>query len=181
MAVSFIPAADGWKMEYAGLGFEWARLLKERGCDVLLPTMLPLGKTGMMMASELDALGIAYDRDLRAPLQPAIFVDGECFMRSSAPVSLDAAKLSYSLSLHPGIEAAVVSPVLLSYNPSSSAILDSLAFLVPQPRIAIDMSAPEAALGQKGLLDGAIAAFRASVPSLLVSSDQDDILSFLLE
>ena len=75
------------------------------------------------------------------------------------------------------IDGVIISSVLLSYNPSSSAILDTVSFLVPQPKVAIDVSV-EADDG-KNMLAKAIGEARISFSSLLVSDSDDEIKRFL--
>lgn len=74
-------------------------------------------------------------------------------------------------------DSVVVSSVLLSYNPSASAVIDTLSFLYPQPRLAIDTSV-EIEEG-RNIEARAIGDARTGFSSLLVSSDKAAIASFL--
>ncbi len=179
MAVSFIPAEGSWEREFSGLGYEWAARLREMGKDVLLLTVLPHGRTGRDMADELVRLGVVFDPDMRAPLNPAVVIDGEWLLKGSAPVSLSTEKLSDAFSYFSDIESVVVSGTILSYNPAASAVLDAVSFMNPLPRVAVDTGYPEAAEGNASILERTLSGFRASVPGVLISSDRDEVLSLV--
>lgn len=179
MTVSFEKEGKLWSRKFSGRGYEWAKKLRENGEEVLFLSVLPYGGVGDDMENEIRNLGISYDKDLRMPLNPAIGIDGEWFIRSSAAVSISTERLSYSLSAFSDIKSVIVSSVLLSYNPSASAILDAVSFLYPQPRTAIDTSASEGAIGQSSILERTIGLFRSCMNDLIVSDNVDEILSFV--
>lgn len=181
MALSFVPEGNLWKSSYSGVGYLWASMLREKGADVLLECMLPHGKTGDGMRAELEMKGILYDESLCLPLPPAVSIGDEWFIRGSAPSALDAEKLSYSLSVHPGIDRVVISSVLLSYNPASSAIIDGVSFMYPLPRIAVDTSVPDGAAGSTEMMEKAVSVLRSSFPDALITENREEILSFLTE
>lgn len=170
---------DGWHMEYGGMGYCWASRLKEEGQDALLLSVLPSGNVGKGMAEALVAKGIVFDPDLLQPMAPAISIDGEWFIRSSSSTALSAERITDAFSYFADIRSVVISSVLLSYNPAASAILDSVSFMSPRPRAAIDLSAPEGAIGSKDLMDRTLRSFSACVDDILISDDKEAILGFV--
>ncbi len=179
MALSFDKSGSAWEKTFKGLGYEWAMRLKEEGKDVLLITVLPCGKSGNEMAEELVSKGIVFDPDLHLPLNPPIAVDGEWFLRSSSAVALSAEKLTDTLSYFHDIKSVVVSSSLLSYNPASSAVLDSLSFMFPQPEVFIDTSCSESAIGQKEILEKTLNSFSSAMERVLITDSKEEILTAL--
>ena len=53
MTVSFRKNGDVWTRRFSGLGYNWAKKLKEEKNDVLLLTVLPFGDLGKEMADDL--------------------------------------------------------------------------------------------------------------------------------
>ena len=179
MAVSFTEKDGTWNMEFSGLGYEWACRLKDEGEDVLLLTVLPYGKTGKMMADELVSREIVFDPDIHLPLNPVISINGEWYMKSSSAISLSAEKLTDALSYFSDIKSVVVSSSLLSYNPSSSSILDSLSFMYPQPRVAVDTGCLASAVGQDEMMKRTIRELSSSLQSFIATDDKKAILDFV--
>ena len=179
MAVSFSRDGDNWRRNYAGLGYEWCRRLKEQGEDVLLLSVLPHGRIGREMADELVRLGVVFDPDMHMPLNPVFCVDGEWFFRSSSAISLSSEKLSDAFAYFSDIKAVVVSSALLSYNPSASAVLDAVSFLSSRPKVAVDASAAGSAIGQEEILKRTLSEFAACMPDTLIEENKEKILAFV--
>ena len=166
-------SGDSYRCSFAGIGYEWAARL---GKDCFFLTMMARDRAAEGMRAALESEGLAYSRDLVSALPSAFVIDGDGYYRNTAPVTLSSEDILVSLA-GTSFDAVVVSAVLLSYNPSASAIIDTLSFMTPQPRIAIDTSI-EIAEG-RNIEAKAIGEARTSFERLLVSSDRDEIASFL--
>lgn len=178
MSLSFIPEGDKWIKKFSGTGYEWALKLKALDSVVLL-TVLPMGECGKEMAECLVDNGIVFDPDMHSPLNPAIKVGNEYFLRGSAPLTLSAEKLSDALTYFSDIRKVVVSSALLSYNPSASAVLDALSFASPQPKVAVDNSSPLCPGSNESLLEKTLSALKSAMGECLVSDSESEILGFL--
>ena len=179
MTVSFRKNGDVWTRRFSGLGYNWAKKLKEEKNDVLLLTVLPFGDLGKEMADDLVSNSIVFDPDMHMPLNPVIEVENECFMRSSSSLALSTERLSDALSYFSDVKSVVVSSNLLSYNPVSSAILDSLSFMYPQPRVAVDTGFNPKAIGQGEMMRRRFEELSSCISSFLATDDKDAILDFL--
>ena len=179
MAVSFRRDGNIWNRSYSGLGYSWAVSLKEKGESVVLFSVLPAGRTGKEMAEELVRKQILFDPDMLTPLNPAFEIDGEWFMKGSAPAAMETEKLSDAFTYFGDIQSIVISSRLLSYNPASSAVLDAVSFLSPFPKVFIDASAGEDTIGQKAILERTLREFSQCVPGTVIASDPGEILSAL--
>ena len=113
------------------------------------------------------------------PLNPAFEIDGEWFMKGSAPAAMETEKLSDAFTYFGDIRSIVISSRLLSYNPAASAVLDAVSFLSPLPDVFIDASAGEDTIGQKAILERTLREFSACVPGTVIASDPSRILSAL--
>lgn len=164
---------DSYRRSFSGIGYEWARRI---GKECFFLTVMARDKASAEMRATLDAEGIAYSRDLVSTLPSAFVIDGDRYYRNTAPVSLTEESILESIAGR-SFDSVVVSSVLLSYNPSASAVIDTLSFLYPQPRLAIDTSV-EIEEG-RNIEARAIGDARTGFSSLLVSSDKAGIASFL--
>ena len=100
-------------------------------------------------------------------------------MRSSSSLALSTERLSDALSYFSDVKSVVVSSNLLSYNPVSSAILDSLSFMYPQPRVAVDTGFNPKAIGQEEMMRRRFEELSSCISSFLATDDKDAILDFL--
>lgn len=174
MASQFsLDSGDSYRHSFSGNGYEWARRI---GKDCFFLTVMAEDKAAKGMKALLDDEGIAYSRGLVSPLPSAFVIDGDRYYRNTAPVSLTGESILEAIA-GMSFDSAVVSSVLLSYNPSASAIIDTLSFLLPQPRLAIDASI-EIEEG-RNIAARTIGEARTGFRSLLVSSDKTEIASFI--
>lgn len=163
---------DEYRRVISGLGLEWAERIK----DSYLLTVLASDNASRDMSSCLASKGIRYSSGLVSTLPSAVIAGYDRHYRGTAPVSLASEDvIEFTAGLD--IEAAVVSSVLLSFNPSASAIVDALSFIVPQPRMAIDTSI--VVEEGRNTFSKAVGDARASFTQLLVSSSKDEIAHFL--
>ena len=136
IAEEYRKADDGtYRRLFSGTGLEWA----ERLPGSYLLTVLASDNAAHDMSSYLSEKGIRHSSDFVSSLPSAVIADQDRHYMGTAPVSLQSEDIMERISSL-SVDAVVVSSVLLSYNPSSSAIIDTLSFLVPQPKLAIDTS-----------------------------------------
>lgn len=166
-------SGDSYRRSFSGIGYEWARRI---GKECFFLTVMARDKAAFEMRAALDAEGIAYSRDLTSSLPSAFVIDGDRYYRNTAPVSLTEESILESIAGRT-FDSVVVSSVLLSYNPSASAVIDTLSFLLPRPRLAIDTSV-EIEEG-RSIASRTIGEARVGFESLLVTSDKGAIASFI--
>lgn len=173
IAEEYRKADDGmYRRLFSGTGLEWA----ERLPDSYLLTVLASDNAAHDMSSYLSEKGIRHSSDLVSSLPSAVIAGQDRHYRGTAPASLQSEAIMERISSL-SVDAVVVSSVLLSYNPSSSAIIDTLSFLVPQPKLAIDTSI--VVEEGRNIFSKAVGEARASFSSLLVSSDKAEIERFV--
>ncbi len=162
---------DEYRRVISGIGLKWASAIK----GSYLLTVLSQDNAAHDTASILEERAIRYSA-LSSLLPSAVIAGADRHYKGSAPTTLSSEDI-LECTAGMTIDGVIISSVLLSYNPSSSAILDTVSFLVPQPKVAIDVSV-EADDG-KNMLAKAIGEARISFSSLLVSDSDDEIKRFL--
>lgn len=164
---------DEFRMCFSGIGYKWAKKLPQS----FFLTVLSRDRAGGMMQGELENDGIRYAKDL-VSLLPSPIIGLDNHYKGSAPLSLSAEDIMSNVS-ELEISSVLISSVLLSYNPSASAIYDALSFLSSELKVAIDDSIRPAEGAM--LLAQTIGAFRSDFSNLIISSNESEILSFLAE
>ena len=112
-------------------------------------------------------------------MNPLVEINGEWLMKSSSVTAMSTEKLTSAFSYFSDIKSVVISSALLSYNPSSSAILDSVSFMFPQPKVVIDTGCSESAIGNKDMLERTLSLFSSACPDVLITDDKERILDFI--
>ena len=172
MCSVFSPVGNGlYERRFSGVGYEWAKRLD----DCFFLTSLSADNAGTEMRSVLEETGMK-GAFIPSSLPSSVIAGKDCYYRGTAPFSLSCEEMVLAVAGQ-SFASAVVSSVILSFNPSASAVLDLLSFMSPQPRIAIDTS--HNASGGENMRAKTIGEFRAAFPSLLVSDDADEILQFV--
>ena len=179
MGISFRPCEDLWSKGFSGLGYDWVVKLRNEGLDTLLLTVLPFGKSGEEISEELVRLKAVFDPDMMEHMNPLVEINGEWLMKSSSVTAMSTEKLTSAFSYFSDIKSVVISSALLSYNPSSSAILDAVSFMFPQPKVAIDTGCSESAVGNKDMLERTLSMFSSACPNVLITDDKERILDFI--
>ena len=163
---------DEYRRVLSGTGLEWA--VRIEGSYLL--TILGSDNASHDISAYLEGKGIRYSCDLISSLPSAVISGPDRHYRGTALTALTSEDI-VECTAGMKIDAVVVSSVMLSFNPSASAIVDTLSFLVPQPRVAIDTSI----MVEEGrnIYSKTVGEARASFPELLVSSDKDEIERFI--
>lgn len=175
---SFRKSGDCYVFSYEGIGWKWIEKLSQEDRKVLFLSPIARGEIGRKICEKLIELGMIFDPDMLVPANPPLSVDGEHIIRSSSIFMLDTEHLTDAFSYFSDIDSVIVSSVLLSANPSASAVLDTLSFVSPAPRIAIDISAEEGEIMNHDILEKTLSGF-SLIKTCTLCKDESEVRKFL--
>ena len=145
--LSLYEKEDGdFRCEVSGYGYRVAKNIAENGLFPALFCSLGSDKAGSLIVERLVEDEILFDPDIvRLPFKTNVcisFSDGSVsdFHQYSASALLNSQSLQSALSVHTNIKAVHLSSRILSFNPSSSAVIDQVLFLSPRPFIVVDLN-----------------------------------------